>query len=209
MKTLEKGQEKIQKICDELRKDTLEPAKKDAEKIVEAAHARAQEIIRSAEKEAEKLIQDANRKIEQEKNVFHASLSQGVKQSLESLRQDIEKHLFNDQLASLVKEGTANPQLIAKVIEAVVKAVEKEGISTDLSAIISKNVSERDVNQYLVESVLKKLREKSVQIGHFDGGAQVRLHDKRITIDMTDSALKELLSRYVRKDFRKLIFASE
>ncbi len=206
MKTLEKGQEKIQKICDELRKETLEPAKKDAEKIVNAAHLRAQDIIREAEDESARLIEESLRKIEREKNVFQASMTQGISQSLEALRQEIEKKLFNDHLSSLIKSGTTDPQIIAKLIDAIVKAVENEGISVDLTALIPKNIPENEVNKLLVESVLNQLREKSVVVGHFDGGAQIRLHDKKLTIDLSDSALKELLSRYVRKDFRKLIF---
>lgn len=207
MKTLEKGQDKIQKICDELRKETLEPAKKAAEEIIAAAHARAHEIIHQAEQDAEQLIQKARQVIEQERNVFQASMFQGIKQSLEALRQEIEKKLFNEHLTAFVTSGTSDPQLIAKLIDAVVKEVEKEGISADLSVAVPKQVSAIEVNKLLGEKVLKQLREKSVTVGHFEGGAQVRLHDKQVTIDMSESALKELLARYVRKDFRKLIFA--
>ena len=38
MKGLETGKDKIQKICDALRKETLEPAKQEAREIVEKAH---------------------------------------------------------------------------------------------------------------------------------------------------------------------------
>ena len=36
MKTLETGQDKIQKICDKLRRDTLEPSLQEAERVNEA-----------------------------------------------------------------------------------------------------------------------------------------------------------------------------
>ena len=93
MKTLDKGQDKIQKICNVLRQETIEPAQKQAETIVAEAKERAHKIQVEAEKEAEKLHEDARAAIEKEKNVFDSSLSQAVKQSLETLRQEVETAL--------------------------------------------------------------------------------------------------------------------
>lgn len=209
MKTLEQGHDKLQKIMDELRESTLEPAKKEAQDIVSEAHLRAKEIVITAEKESARLIQAAREVIEQEHNVFKSTLTQGVRQSLDALRQEIEHKLFNDQLANLVKNGTQDPQIVAKLIDCIVKAIEKEGLSADISAIIPKHIPENELNLLLAENILKQLRGHSVEIGNFAGGAQIKLHDKGLTIDISDSAIQELLSRYVRKDFRKLIFLNK
>lgn len=208
MKTLEQGQEKIQKICNELREGTLEPAKKEAERIVSDAHARATELIKEAEKEAEELIKASRVVIEQERNVFNSSLSQGVKQGLEALKQDIEHKLFNDQLNEMVKKGTQNPDVVARLIDCIVKAIEKQGLSADITAIIPKYIPEAEVNLLLTQEILQKLKRHSVAVGSFEGGAQVKLGDKGLTVDISDQAIKELLSRYIRKDFRKFIFAA-
>ncbi len=207
MKTLEQGQEKIRKICDELRAGTLEPAKKEAEKIILDAKDFCSKLIKEAEIEAENLIKTARSEIEQERNVFQSSLSQGIKQGLEALKQDIEHHLFNLQLNETVKNGTDKPEVVAKLIDCIVKAIEKEGLSADISAFIPKHIPEREVNLLLTAKILDKLKQHSVSIGSFEGGAQIKLGDKGLTIDVSDLAIKELLSQYIRKDFRKLIFA--
>ena len=209
MKTLEQGHDKLQKIMDEIRESTLEPAKKEAANIVSEAHLRAKEIVIAAEKESTRLIQAARGVIEQEQNVFNSTLTQGVRQSLDALRQEIEHKLFNDQLKRLVTNGTKDPQIVAKLINCIVNAIEKEGISADISAIIPKHIPENQLNLILAENILKQLREHSVEVGNFSGGAQIKLHDKGLTIDISDSAIQELLSRYVRKDFRKLIFLNK
>lgn len=209
MKTLEQGQDKIRKICDELRQNTLEPAKIEAEKIVLDAKALSSKLIKDAEAEAENLICAARAEIEQERNVFKSSLAQGVKQSLEALKQDIEKQLFNHELNEMVKKGTDNTDIVARLIECIVKAIEKEGLSADITALIPTHLSEREVNLKLTENILTKLKHHSVVVGTFQGGAQIKLGDKGLTIDISDQAIKELLSQYIqRKDFRKLIFAS-
>lgn len=209
MKTLEHGQDKIQKICNELRESTLEPAKKEAELIISDAHNRAQEIIKKAEKDSENLISLAREEIRQERNVFQSSLSQSVKQSLESLKQDITEKLFNDQLKEVVQNETSDPKVIAKIIDCIVTSIEKEGISANLSAIIPKHISEREVNALLAQGILQKLKEHSVVLGSFNGGTQIKLNDKGLTLDITADAIKELLARFVRKDFRKLIFKEQ
>jgi V/A-type H+/Na+-transporting ATPase subunit E len=206
MKTLDRGQDKIQKISDELRREVLEPAHAEARKIIDDAKARASEIIADGEDQVNKLIAGAKASVEQERNVFQSSLIQASRQSLEGLRQDIEHKLFNEELDQALQKHTTDPKVIGSLITAVVHALEKEGTAVDLSVFVPKTVPAREVNQYLTDNILQKIKDKSVQVGNFTGGAQVKLTDKKLTIDISEEALKELVAQYVRKDFRKLIF---
>lgn len=205
MATLENAQEKIQKICNELREVTLEPAKKQAELMIEEAHLRQQEIVKEGELIAKNLIDEARQLIERERNVFQSSLTQGMKQGLEALKQEIQS-LFNAHLLDLVKNDTKQPQVIAKLINSIVKAIEKEGILADLSALIPKEVPANEVNDLLLAEVLKKLKNNTVSFGSFGGGAQIKLESKGLTIDISDQAINELLLRYIPKDLRKRLF---
>lgn len=207
MKTLEKGQEKIKKICAVLRDETLEPAQKEAEGIIEQAQQQAEKIIADAQKAAEKLHAEAKASNEQEYRVFQSSLQQAANQGLETLRQSIENKFFNEQLSALIEKQGNDPHLIASLIGALVKAIEKEGLAANLTAVVAKNVSPQQLNEMLSKEVLKSLQGQSVVVGNFNGGVRMKLHDKKVTIDISEQALKELLATHVvRKDFRKMIF---
>lgn len=206
MRSLEKGQDKIQKICDKLRHETLEPAEKEAQRIVEEARKKAEGIQAEAERHVEQMIKQARGQIEQERNVFHSALQQAARQTVEGLRQEIEHKLFNDELQNILEKQMADPKIIADLINGIVKALEKEGLTTDLSAVIPRLISPNDVNALLIESVRKRLKGKTLEVGSFAGGAQVKLHGRKMTIDLTDQSIKELLANYMRKDFRKLMF---
>lgn len=209
MRTLEKGQEKINKICTILREETLEPAKQQAKEIVQEGQKQAEEIIREAQKNAELLMASAREAIEQERNVFNFSLQQAAKQGLETLRQDIENNFFSKQLQTLIEKDGANPDLIAKLLNAIIQALEKEGLSADLSALVPKTISPNEINTMLMKDVLNALKDKSVTVGKFAAGVQVKINNKQMTFDISDEALKDLLSNHiVRKDFRKMIFAT-
>ena len=94
MKSLEDGQKKIQQLCELLKKDAVEPAKKEAEAIIEEARIKAQEMIEEAEQQIHKNREEARKAIDQEKNVFQSFMAQSAKQALESLRQEIERKFF-------------------------------------------------------------------------------------------------------------------
>ena len=208
MKTLEKSQDKIQKISDQLRREILEPAHEEAKKIIENAKKKAAHINAEAEKQADELIHAGRKAIEQERNVFHSSLQQSFKQVIEALRQAVEHDLFNKQLYQMINQSAANPEVIANLIKAMIESIKQEGVSADLSAVIPKTASAQEINHLLGEHLLKRLQEKSVVLGDFNGGAKVKLIDKNLTIDISEETLVDLISRYIRKDFRKLIFGS-
>lgn len=206
MKETETGKDKVKKICDILRRETLEPAKNKAEEIIRSAHEQADEIIAAAHQDAAKINEEALQEIERQKNVFQSSMNQACKQAIASLRQSIEEKLFNRELAKLITKHTQDPKILAQLITAVVKAIEKDGTEANLSIYIPAAVPARAVNALLAQETLDQLKEKSVLVGPFGGGIEVKLLDENITVDISDAALKELVANYIRKDFREMIF---
>jgi len=206
MENLDTGKDKIKKICEILKNETLQPAKEEAQKILEVAEQEARNIIRDAESKAESILQNAKSKMAKERELFESSIAQACRQGLESLRQDIENKLFNSELESWVSKQTGDAQLSAKLINTLVSAIEKEGTSADFSALIPHQVPVDQVNALLLKEILDKLRERSVIVGDFIGGVQLKLHDRKLTLDLSDEALKELIGQYIRKDFREILF---
>lgn len=206
MKTLEKGKDKVREICDALRRETMEPAQEEAKQIIADAKTERDRIVQHAEREAEGVLEAARVQIEKERQVFKSSMEQASKQALEALRQSIEHELFHPEVVESVDKRMADPEIIAKLIQAIVKSVEKEGLNTDIYALIPKTVSAEKVNAALAKDVLDKLKEGAVKVGDFSGGTQVKLIDKKMTIDISSKALVDLLVRYIRDDFRQLFF---
>lgn len=206
MRSLEKSHEKMQKICDQIRKDTIEPAKKEAEEMLTVARKRAEELIRAGEHQAEKLLEQAKKQIVQEQAVFRSSLEQAAKQAVEALRQEVEEKFFSEEISSLLNSHLADPRVIADLINGLVRAIEKEGLSADFSVVIPKLVAADDISPLLLEAVAKRLKEHPMQVGSFQGGVQVKLRDKKMIIDVSDAVLIAILADYVRADFRHCIF---
>ena len=206
MKGLETGSDKVKKICKVLKEETLEPARKEAEDLIEMAKEQAEEILLHAKEQAEKTLAQARSDIEKQKSIFDASLFQACRQTLESLKEKIERKLISPTLSKIVAGSTQNPKDLAALITAAVEALHKEGMEANLSAYIPAFVPIKDVNALLSSGILERLKEKSVLLSPIGGGIEVKLLKENITIDLSDQALKEIVAEYIRKDFRDFIF---
>ena len=207
MKGLESGKDKIQKICDVLRHETLEPAKQEAKEIIENARLQAQEIVKEAETKADNLIANAKAEIDEKKKVFDASLQLTCRQTVEILKQKIEEKLFNEHLAELIVKETSDPKVITHIIDSFMKGMQEKGVEEEFVAVIPRNVSARMINSMIGANVLQSLQKQSVVLGDFAGGVQIQLKGRNITVDISDAALKEILARFIRQDFRSLLFS--
>lgn len=202
----ETGKEKIQKICDILKKETLEPAKQEAREIVENAHLQAADIVKEAKKKAESLLAETQKELEEKQKVFQASLQLACRQGIDLLKQKIEQELFDKQLTSVVADAMKNPKLISELLSSLVRSIEEKGIEDDLVAWIPKDVTPRMINAQLAATVLERFKNQSVAVGDFDGGVKVQFLGNQITLDISDAAVRELIALYIRRDFRDLVF---
>lgn len=206
MKNLDTGKDKIQKICNLLKNETIEPAKQQAREIIENAHMQAEEIIDNAKKLAEDIEKKSEKVIQQKNKVFESSLKLASKQVIEDLKQKIERSLFDDNLANFVAETVSKESVSSKLINVIVEAIEKEGINVDLSAYVSSNMNLDEINKLLVKSALDKLRNKISVDSNICGGVLMKLEKENIIIDVSDEAIKELIANFIREDFRDKIF---
>lgn len=204
MKQLVTSEEKVQMICDTLKRETLEPAQREAAQIVEEGKAAVDQMIEDAKKQIKEMEREARHRIEEQQNVFDASLTLAAKQALEALKQEIEQSLFNDQLKALIEKKSSEVDVTASIIEAIVRGIEKEGLDGDVEAFIAKSADPKKVSQLLAEDVLSRIKE--VTLGDIAGGAKVRVANSNLTISLSDEVLIELLASFLRDDFRAILF---
>ena len=83
---------------------------------------------------------------------------------------------------------------------------EEKGVEEDVTAIIPKTIQPRAINSLLLKGVLEKLKGHSVVLGDFSGGVQISMKHEQITIDISDTVVRELVANFIRRDFRDLVF---
>jgi V/A-type H+-transporting ATPase subunit E len=206
MEILDSGKDKVKKICDTLKKQTLDPAKQEAKHIVDHALKEADKIVKQAKEEARHLVEEQKIKLLQEKKAFYSSLNLAGKQTLEALKQEVEEHLFHKNISTLMQKATHHEDIIASFINTVVMCLEKEGLDSNLEILIPKHLSKQKVLENLSSRLVQSLKEHQIHIGDFHGGAKIKLKDHHIVFEMTDESLKALFSRFIREEFRSFLF---
>jgi V/A-type H+-transporting ATPase subunit E len=206
MKNLESGKDKIQKICDVIRKETLEPAKQEAREIIENAHIQAADIVKEATEKAAAQTREALLEIEEKKRLLASSLKLSCRQAVEMLKQKIEEGLFASELSTLVETEMKKPDVIADLIESFMRGLEAKGIEEDFEALIPKEISPKAINALLAKKVIERLKNQTVAVGDIHGGVQLRMKGRQITIDISETVVRELIATYIRRDFRELVF---
>ncbi|MGR3912360.1 MAG: V-type ATP synthase subunit E [Candidatus Rhabdochlamydia sp.] len=206
MKGLETGHNKIKKICDVLKKETLEPAELKAQALIEEAKREAEEIISQAHQRSEQMQLESQLEMQKQKLAFEASLAQACRQTTESLKEKIETQFFHPQLFALIEAPLKDPNVIAKLIQSVIRGIEKEGIMGNMEAFIPFGAPIDEVNHLLGKRLLEKLKDKTVLHASLKGGIEVKLTDQHMTLDLSDETFHEMIVSYLRKDFRQFLF---
>ena len=207
MENLEKAQDKVQKICDILKNETIAPAKQEAQEIIENAKLQAQQIMQQAYKEIEKIQQKENEEKAKRKQAFDVAMQLACRQALEGLKEQIEKKFFQENLTEVLQKELQKNDVIARLINVVVNAIEEKGIETELIAYIPEKISAKEINAKLLQKVIEKLQGKSVVLGDLYAGAKVCMKDEKITLDISDEAIRDVVASYIRRDFRDMLFA--
>jgi len=205
MKAIDTGNDKVRKLCEVLQKDTLDPAKQEAAKIVEHAHHEAKRIIEEAKKHAEEILDEAKERIEKEKQVFETSVTLSAKQAVSSLQQDLEKVLLEKGFASLVEKGVSSALGTGKLLDALVAAVREAGMDSNLIAILPSHLNKDEVLSAVAAEAASSLKETRSEQS-MRAGVKLKIEDQNLVLDFSGQVIKELLSTYVREDFRKRIF---
>jgi V/A-type H+/Na+-transporting ATPase subunit E len=206
MTDLKSGKDKIQSICDELRKNTLEPAHKQAQEIIENAEVEAALMINNAREHLEEMKRAADQAMQQKTEALQASLQTSCRQAIDRLKASIEQKILFHGLIEMVSEELSNSSLIANWINHFMKILEEKGIDEEITVTIPSTLSPRLINSLLVRHFLEHLKDKTVVLGDFAGGVKMKLHNRRITIDISDQAVRELIAETIRHDFRDFVF---
>jgi V/A-type H+-transporting ATPase subunit E len=203
---LETANNKVKEICAILRKETLEPAQDEAKKIILDAEKEAEEMIRKAKEEALRIKEETKIELKKELEVHNGSIELAIRQGVSALRQAVEK-IFSDALSSSIETNMSSEDSISKAISVIFNLIEKNGLGVNLQVLLPKHADLNKISDQLISQFKDKLLKSSVQVDGIKGGCEIKLIDKKISIEMTDIAIKELLASYVMPELREKIFS--
>lgn len=208
MTQMDTGEEKVKKICELLKHQTLEPAKKEADRIITNAKKEAKHLIEEAEKKTQQLINEAQQECDKKRNLLESSLKISAKQAVSSLKQEITTHLFSKKLKELVSQELSQSDVIKSVIDSIILSLAKQTNIDELYIEVPSTISIEQLISGLSKEVTEKLKKEQFTLSNIQGGVIIHLQDKDIAIDISDQATALLLGRYLGEHLQHYIFES-
>jgi V/A-type H+/Na+-transporting ATPase subunit E len=196
--------ERLAAICQMIRNETLDPALKEAETIKLVAEREAARIKAEAKLDAEKIIHDARQAATEEKEAFEASLQQGSLQFLGVLKEQVEKNLFDANINKYLTSEFADNVRVGQLIELIMAGLKKEGIFGNIELYLGSHIARQDIAEHLLKESLSGI---TTLKGDFPSGILVKVSDQHLSIEITPEAIQEIITPFVRPDFRRFLFS--
>ena len=197
--------QQVQELIDKIKTEGIQAADQKSREIEEQAKRKAQSILNEANKRAQDLLLDAEEEIRKKQEASRTALQQASRDTLLSLKKEVQKLLYKVVAAHLADALT--PQKLSDIIEQVVhKAVEGESADAGVEAVLSP----KDLKE-LRDGFLAKLQKQLKHPIHFKAsedigkGFTISFDQGKSSFDFSEAALAEYLSVYLNEELAALL----
>ena len=194
-------EQQIQDLIASIRKEGIEEAKKESERIISEAKAAASDIVAKAEAEKDKILDNAKKSIALERQSSESAIKQAARDVSLSLKKSIEDS-FQAILSQKV-DAALSQDVLVRVLEAVVKAeVTSSNVYVELSADDFKALSAK-----LAESFKEQVKNgmEFRTSSSLSSGFRVVEKDGSFYVDMSGDECSKLLFPYLSASLRELL----
>ena len=197
----------LQELVDKIKKDGVDAASAEADRIVQEAEGKAKSIVANAQREAESIVRGGKESAEREKKAAEDAIRQAARNLLISFRDGIEA-----QLSAIIRAET-DKALDASALKAalpdVIKAWAAEKGDAGLEVLLPANKL-ADVQSFLLSQLKGKVAggiEISAGEG-IEGGFRIAEKDGSAYYDFSAEAVADLFSSYLTPKVAQLMKAA-
>jgi V/A-type H+-transporting ATPase subunit E len=208
----------VENLIGRLRDEGITQGRVQAEALVTAAQQQAAEIVANAQREAETILARAKEEAGKLNAAGEDAIRLAMRDTILALEGDLLKG-FMDRLHRLVKGVLADPAFLQRLILEVAGRVAPTGEQRAEVLLPAELVSMEDLQSkpeeatpgtlmHFVLSLGGGMLREGMRFGVSDDGVagiRVRLVDEDVQIDVTESAISQLLLRHMLPRFRALL----
>ncbi|MEC8306720.1 MAG: hypothetical protein VXZ72_02545 [Chlamydiota bacterium] len=201
---MKEGQEHaVQRICDALKRETLDPARDEAQAILTEAREEARRLIEEAEAETQRILNRGKEELEKHRRIVLSSFHIACRQGIDSLKEKIERELFRLAAQEIIQRHLGKDQ-VALLIQAAADGL-REGIDRPLGVVVSRALDSEALTAQLGQAVMEKIEGQALQIDDIHG-VTLFARDRHLTVEITTEALASLIKKYTKESFCELLF---
>lgn len=198
----------LQELIDQIKKDGVDVAETEAEKILSDAKVEAEKIVSDAKAEANKILQDAKKENERMVKSSEDAIRQAGRNVLISFRESVAR-----ELKVILEEGVKDVYSSESLSNLIIKFIEgwgKNPNAEDVSVILN-----GEDLKFLEETLLLALKERLHQgvtlksSDNFDGGFRIAVNNGQAFYDYSTEAVVDMLSNYLSPKVTEILKEAE
>lgn len=194
----------IQELIDQIKKDGVSVAEKEAAAIINSANEQAQRIISSAQAQSEKIILDAKNDNERMIKSSEDAIRQAGRNLLLSFRESVlrELEVIINETVTGVYSSERLSEIIINVVETWADKPETESIEVILN---SETLTELEQN---ILAGIKARLTNGVTLkanDNFNGGFRISVNNDCVYYDYSTEAVVDMLSSYLNPKVAELL----
>ena len=210
----------IEALIDKLRQEGVDKGRSEAEQILLDAEKEADLLLKQAREEADAMIKKAKREVAQKQQAGEDALKMAARDLLLDVKENLARS-FTDQVERLIEQQMDNPEFVQRMILELVgrtRTAANLDDSEQIEILLPENVIgldelRRNADEYKTGRLSQFVQSLSVELlrdgvsfnSHSGSGIRVRLVGKDVEVDLTDSAVSQLLLRHLQPRFRALL----
>lgn len=197
----------VQELITRLRDEGVDAGRQEAQRLVEAARRDAAAIVAAAQAEAEAVTRDAAARAERERRAGLAALNVAARDALIRVREELEQH-FVRRLREVVTSLLMEPRSLGELASAAARAaVDQAALPRAAELEAGENLA-RGTLDALVATLMRDVLSEGVSIGAASvgrTGIRLRFANSGVELELTESAVTELLADQLLPRFRTLL----
>lgn len=197
--------QQVQELIDKIKTEGIQAADQKAKEIEEQAKRKAQGILDEANKRAQELLLETEEEIRKKQEASRMALAQASRDTLLSLKKEIQK-LLQKIVAAQVADVLTPQRLADMIVEVSRKAVDDKPADTGIAVVLSPK-DLKELRDGFIAKLQKQLKypvdfKASEDIGK---GFMVSFDSGKSSFDFSEAALAEYLSGYLNEELAALL----
>lgn len=198
----------LQELIEQIKKDGVQAAEGEAERIINDAKLRADKIVEEARAQAERILGDAGREKEHIESSSQAAISQAGRNMLISFRKSV-----NAQLKAILDKELEGVYSRDGLKALILKAVETWFSKPDTQSVeVLLNAEDLQLLEGELLSAFGERARGGITLkasDSFDGGFRIGVNDQGAYYDYSSEAVAQMLSDYLDPKITRLLKEAE
>ncbi|MBU1887899.1 MAG: hypothetical protein KKB46_01690 [Candidatus Omnitrophica bacterium] len=197
--------EQLKQLLDKINQEGVQRAEENKKAIESKARAEAQKIIENAGKESKRLKAEAEEEIRKMKDATEASLKQGARDLVLSLKEEVQQ-ILKKIITAETSAALSSEEIAVTLGRLIENYCQKNGETSDIKVLLSKKDQEGLKNSAL--SKLKNSLKQGIEFKtspNIKAGFFISFDEGKSFFDFTEEGVAEALSAFLNPEVSKLL----